>query len=455
MKTYIVKPISQPFKKSIKAPSSKSYTNRALLIASLAEGKSKITNCLLSDDTKVMIEALKQLGVKINQTGNDFEIEGTDGFKSIEKRELSTELNKNSQLPACTNSGRSDLTTQLYLGNAGTAVRSLTAAMTLAPFDTIITGDKRMLERPISDLVNGLHQLGAQIKYTPPCPPLLIHKNTLKGGTCKIPGNKSSQYFSAIMISGPYGKEEVTIEVIGDLVSKPYIDMTIQIIENFGGKVINENYKKFTISNEHKFYAQNYEIEADAGSASYFFGIGAATANEITISNAKYDSLQGEIKFVDVLEKMGCKIRTENRELRTEKGITVTGSSQLSALETLDLNHMPDTAMTVAILCSLAKGKSILTGLQNLRIKETDRLKGLTTELKKVGVKVKELDDGLEIDGYPEKLHGAEIETYDDHRMAMCFAVLGTKIPGIVIKNPDCVNKTYPDFWKDLEKLSS
>lgn len=465
MNIYKVKTIQKPIKASLSVPGSKSFTNRALLIAALAKGTSTIRNALISDDTTYMYQALQKIGVNINLEGNTFEVEGTDGFRELELRAQNSELSEDIKT-----------TIELYLGNAGTAVRFLTAAMSLAPFNSIITGNERMQERPINDLVDALKQLGAKIEYLDlraqnselsnskfkiknlkfsSYIPILIQGNSLQGGTCKIPGTHSSQYFSALMIAGIYSPSPITIEVIGDLVSKPYIDMTIDIIENFGGKVINENYKKFIISNEQNFCAQNYEIEADAGSASYFFGIAAATESDISVSNAKYDSLQGEIKFVDVLEKMGCICSPMIRGARGvgAGGIFVHGPRNLKPLGQINLNHMPDTAMTVAVLCCLAKGKSILRGLENLRIKETDRLKALATELTKVGAKVKELDDGLEIDGDPENLHGAEIETYDDHRMAMCFAVLGTRIPGIVIKNPDCVKKTYPDFWSDLEKL--
>ncbi|OGJ52137.1 3-phosphoshikimate 1-carboxyvinyltransferase [Candidatus Peregrinibacteria bacterium RIFOXYB2_FULL_32_7] len=470
----LIKHFTSPIKASLKVPGSKSYTNRAFIISALAKGKSIIKDALISDDTKYMAEALKQIGVEIKQNKNNFEIKGTNGLKTIK--------------------GKDTLTKHLYLGNAGTATRFLTAAMCLSKdSDKIIDGSERMHLRPISDLVEGLRQLGAKIDYIQQitnksknsqftihqpdnkqiltiglagnsqfsnCPPLLIHQTGLKGGTCKIPGDKSSQYFSAIMISAPYAENPVTIEVIGDLVSKPYLDITIEIMKNFGVNVINKNYKKFIIPIEQKYYSREYKIEADASSASYFFGIAAATGSEITVENAKYDSLQGDIKFIDVIEKMGCRRDTLPSFAKAtagkqcvSTGIQITGPKSLNPLGHINLCDLPDAAMTVAILCSLAKGKSILTGLSNLRIKETDRLKALATELQKIGCEVKELDDGLEINGNPTKLHGATIETYDDHRIAMCFAVLGTKIPGIIIKNPDCVNKTYPEFWKDLKRI--
>jgi 3-phosphoshikimate 1-carboxyvinyltransferase len=451
MNSYRINPILNPVKAFIEVPASKSYTNRAFLIASLAKGRTVIKNALLSDDTIHCYKALKQLGVKIKKRGKIFEIQGTNGFNSFELRDTSYE--NNTKLSRIL-SGRNSKPVTLDLGNAGTAVRFLACALTLLNEDTIITGNQRMQNRPISDLVESLEILGVKIEYLKKegFPPISIHgKGFLNGGKTKIKGNKSSQFLSGLLIASPFAKKDIEIEVEGELVSKPYVNMTIQIMKDFGVFVENENYKKFFISNKQKYLGHEYEIEGDLSSATYFFGIAAATGSEITITNAKYDSLQGDIKFVDVLGRMGCSCK--NAINRVFTGIAIKGPSQLSALGTLNLSDMPDSAMTVAVLCALAKGKSVLTGLANLRFKECDRLKALTTELTKLGAKVKELDDGLEIHGNPSKLHGAIIETYDDHRMAMCFAVLGTKIPGIIIKNPNCVNKTYPEFWKDLEKI--
>lgn len=407
---------------SIKIPGSKSYTNRAFLIAALAKGKSTIKNPLLSDDTKYMIAALKKLGIKITKKDGNYKIYGNQGGFSHKKRQIT-----------------------LYLGNAGTAVRFLTAAATLADFPIRITGNKRMQERPIQDLVNGLRKLGAEVNCKKGCPPVTI-KSKLRGGTCKIKGNKSSQYFSALLMIAPYASKNVTIKVIGNLTSKPYINQTIETMKNFGVNVRNKNYKEFKIKANQTYKSCTYEIEPDASSATYFGAIAALTQSEITIENLNPKSTQADIGFFDVLKKIGCKIEKN-------KGITVKGPKKLKPLGKINLSNMPDGAMTVAILCAFAKGKSHLTDLQNLRIKETDRLKALTTELKKIGCQVKETKDGLIINGNPDKLHGAIIETYNDHRIAMCFATAGTKIPGIKIKNPKCVNKTYPGFFKDLRKM--
>ncbi|KKP40168.1 MAG: 3-phosphoshikimate 1-carboxyvinyltransferase, 3-phosphoshikimate 1-carboxyvinyltransferase [Candidatus Peregrinibacteria bacterium GW2011_GWF2_33_10] len=577
LKEIKIQQIRKPIKASIQIPGSKSYTNRAFLIASLAEGKSIIKNALLSDDTIYCYKALKQLGINIKKRGTTFKIEGT------------THLSPN---PSPLLKERKGESLKLYLGNAGTAVRFLSSTLTLFHQDTIITGNQRMQNRPIDDLVESLKILGVEIEYLKKqgFPPILIHGKGLNGGKTKIKGNKSSQFLSGLLITSPFAKKTIEIEIEGELVSKPYVDMTIEIMKEFGVKVENQNYKKFIITSEQKYYSKNYEVEADASSASYFFGIAAANNSEITVTNLNKNSLQADIHFLDVLEKMGCEIKAplikgvgglnfkgsyisynsklkefakQNRNnptrpeskiwyeilcedklngyrflrqkpinnfildfycsklllgieidgeshseqieydhIRTEllnnynikiirysnnevmeniegvyedlneqiknrkkelkspksplsRGLTLIGPKQhLSPLGTINLNHMPDSAMTVAVLCTLAKGKSTLTGLANLRLKECDRLKALTTELTKIGAKIKEFNDGLEIIGNPEKLHGAEIETYDDHRMAMCFAVLGTKIPGIIIKNPDCVKKTYPGFWEELKKIN-
>lgn len=424
-------PIKTPLKSEIQVPGSKSYTNRAFLIAALAQGKSTIKNPLLSDDTKYMIAALKKLGIKIIKKDKNYEVYGENG--------------KFPRPPALNPKPYT-----LFLGNAGTAVRFLTAAATLANYPIKITGNKRMQERPIHDLVNGLKKLGAEVDCKNGCPPVII-KGKLQGGTCKISGKRSSQYFSALFITAPYAKKNTTIKVTGNLVSKKYLDQTIDTMKSFGIKIQNKNYKEFKIKARKTYKSCTYEIEPDASSATYFGAIAALTQSEITIKNLNPKSAQADIGFLDVLRKFGCKI-VKLKTLNHHR-ITIKGPKKLKPLGKINLNHMPDGAMTAAVLCAFAKGKSHLIGLQNLKIKETDRLKALTNELQKIGCQVKETKDGLIINGNPDKLHGAVIETYNDHRIAMCFAAAGTKIPGIKIKNPNCVNKTYPSFFKDLNRV--
>jgi len=409
--------------KQIKIPGSKSITNRALLMASLAKGKSVLRDPLFSDDTKIMIDALKELGVKIEKDKKNLIIHGKAGaFKKIKK--------------------------ELFLGNAGTAVRFLTAISSLIPGKTIITGDERMQERPIQDLINGLNQLNINAKSINEnkCPPIEIPFQEFKGGTCEIRGSKSSQYFSALLMLAPLSSHKnTTINVKGKLVSKPYVDTTIELLKKFGIKVENKNYKSFKIKAKQQYEAIDLEIEGDASSATYFLGLAAATNKKITITNIGTDSIQGDSEFYKILEKMGCEV------LATEKSITVKGPTKLKNLGEINMNGMPDASMTLAILASISEGETTITGIRNLRLKECNRIEALVKELKKCGIYAKELKNGIKIIGREARM--AEIETYNDHRMAMSFAILSKINPGIEILNPDCVNKSYPGFWKDFEKL--
>lgn len=409
-------PPNKPVRSNIIVPGSKSYTNRALLLAALAKGKSKIVNALESDDTKVMITALKKLGVKIRTTKDSIEVQGVNGKFQKPK-------------------------SPIYLENAGTAVRFLTATMAVMDFPSTITGNKRMKERPIKDLIRALTKLGAKITTNKGCPPVKI-KGSIAGGNTEISGSISSQYLSALIMAAPIAKNPVKISIKGRITSYPYIQMTMETMKAFGVK-IGKNFKITPTA----YKACTYKVEGDASSATYPLAIAALTGGKVTIKNLGEDSAQADIKFIEILKKMGCKVT------KTVHSITVVGPKSLKPLGTINLNELPDAAMTVSILTAFAKGCSTLTDIGNLRVKETDRLKALATELAKIGLKVKEGKNSLTINGNPEELHAAIIETYNDHRMAMCFAVAGSKIPGIRIKNPECVSKTYPDFWKDLTKL--
>jgi 3-phosphoshikimate 1-carboxyvinyltransferase len=410
---------------TIHIPGSKSYTNRALIIASLADGKTVLQNPLFSDDTIYTIEALKKLGVRIERTKNDdLEVHGKGGV-----------LN--------------DPEETLFLGNAGTGIRFITALLSLAPFKSKITGNIRMQKRPIKDLITALRQLGVKIESVEKngCPPIKIRGSVLKGGEIELSGSVSSQYLSALLMIAPYAQNDVTIKITDELVSKPYIDMTLQIMNDFGVKVENKNYQEFIVKAGERYNSCDYKIEGDASSATYFFALSALHNVPIHVQNVYSDTSQADIHFLDVLEKMGCSIH------QNEKEIYVQTPDKLKSLGEIDLNHMPDAAMTVAIVATFAEGKSVLKNIANLRVKECDRINALVTELKKVGVDCKELSDGIEINGDSSSLHGdALISTYRDHRMAMCFALLASKIPDIQIINPECTSKTYPNFFKDLEK---
>ncbi len=429
--TYSVQTINHPIDLNLAVPGSKSITNRAFLIAMLAHGNSHLKGCLESDDTKRMQEALEKLGIKVKKNGNNFVIEGNHGvFANKEKLEL-------------------------YLGNAGTAVRFLTAAIALREGKSIITGNERMQERPIQHLIDGLRQAGVEIKSknNNGCPPLKIQGNTFEGGTISMPGDVSSQYFSALLLTAPYAKKEVNLEVEKELCSKPYIDITLDIMNKFSVQCQNSNYQSFHIPKK-TYQGREYLIEGDASSASYFIALVALHGGKVKITNLPYSSKQGDVLFVDVVSQMiegDFKIKKDADYLE----FTVDPNAKLKGLGEIDLNKMPDVAMTLAMIAPFAEGETIITNVPNMRVKETDRIKAIVTELKKIGIKADELDDGISISGNCkiEKVEDIEIATYDDHRMAMCFGVLGTKIEGIIIQDPECTSKTYPNFWKDLEKM--
>lgn len=415
MNTREVIPLKRELDLSLKLPGSKSVTNRAFLCAALATGKSRIYGALKSDDAEVMLKALKQFGVGVREMKDYIEIIGTGGkFKG---RKITVDLH-----------------------NAGTATRFLTAISVLRAGETVITGDKRMQERPIADLVDGLRQLGADIRYLKGagCPPLKIRNSKLETRKIechiiRMKGDKSSQFFSALLMLGPLLGKPLRIEVVGDLVSKPYIDTTIAVMKSFGVKVKNNQYKSFEVKPQ-KYKKADYHVEGDASAATYFSALHFLHGGKLKLVNLDYKkAIQGDVNFPEVLKKLK------------------TGNSR-----TIDMEAMPDAAMTLAVCAAFARGTTKITGLSTLRIKETDRLVALENELTKVGMKVRTTKDSIRIQGLRTKdyglISGSRIETYNDHRMAMCFAVLGTKVPGIVIENSGCTEKTYPNFWEDLEK---
>jgi 3-phosphoshikimate 1-carboxyvinyltransferase len=395
----VLKPTSH-FSGTVRVPGSKSISNRVLLMGALAEGESEFFGILESDDTRYMRDALTILGKPVNA---NFPNKKAD----------------------------------LFLGNAGTAMRSLTAVLCLGSGEYILRGEPRMHERPIRDLIDALRTLGANIEYleNEGCPPLKINAGGLNGGTVHIKGNISSQFLSALLIAAPYCKDSLEIIVDGELISKPYVYMTIRLMEKFGIKVENNDYRNFKVENG-VYKAQSLEIEGDASSASYFWGGGAITRGNVVVKGIEKDSLQGDVKFLEVLEKMGAEL----------KGITI------------DATLFPDAAMTICPLACYAKGKTKITGIASWKVKETDRISAMANELRKVGAEVIAGDDFIEITP-PEVIRPATIETYNDHRMAMCFSLLSLNSPNkkgaeITILNPACVNKTFPEYFKEFGKLS-
>jgi 3-phosphoshikimate 1-carboxyvinyltransferase len=404
-------------------PGSKSYTNRALTIAALARGPSTLRGALVSDDTRVAQQALACLGVSVEQAGTTIRVHGQQGRFT-------------------------DPQQALYLGNSGTATRFFTAMLTLSGFPCTVSGDARMQQRPIADLLEALNHLGAETEsiHGNGCPPVRIGAQRLQGGTAMVSGAISSQFLSALLMIAPYACQDVTLIVRDTLVSTPYVDMTLDIMAGFGVQAEHDHYRRFVIPGRQYYKGREYTIEGDASSATYFWGLAALLGQEMKILNVPLTSVQADLQFLQVLERMGCAVSHRH-------GIRVSGPAQLQPLGTIDLNALPDAAMTVAVLAAFCKGETRIYNVANLRVKETDRLHALATELRKIGVAVQEFPDGLRIDGDPATLHGAEITTYDDHRMAMCFGMVGARLPGICIQDPGCVSKTYPGFWDDLRRL--
>lgn len=424
-KQLLLCPVSGPVNASVRLPGSKSITNRALLLAALAEGESHLIAPLHSDDTFYMTSALKDLGVSIEETSaGGFLVHGTDGkFEAPGKT--------------------------LFIGNSGTTVRFLTAACCFIPdgTDVMLDGVARMRERPIRDPLGALLTLGvvAESVNGHGCPPVRVRGGGLPGGDCRLRGDVSSQFLTALLQVAPYAGRDVRIEIVGDLISKPYIDITQSVMRSFGVEMQNNEHRRLSVKAGQRYVGREYVVEADASNASYFLAAAAVTGGSVTLENLGSHSIQGDIQFVDVLERMGCSIS------RGEK-LSITGPSRLQGIEA-DLEAIPDTAQTLAVVAAFAEGPSHLTGLASLRVKETDRLKAITTELSKLGVRVDEGRDDWTITPPPDGLYTAgAIDTYDDHRMAMSFAVAGLRVPGITVNDPGCVAKTFPDFWERWER---
>lgn len=384
---YQITPLSKPVNKTITTPSSKSLTNRALILAALTKSKVKIINPLNCDDTKAMLECLNTLSKK------------------------STSFNLNAKL-------------------SGTTIRFILALSCLLPREKKIYGEEGLNKRPIKELVESLRQLGAKIEYLKKdgFPPVLVSSSTLKSGTIKIKGDISSQYLSALLMISPI-VGDITIKVLGEQISKPYIDMTLDLMKKFGVSVTNKNYQEYFIKKQ-DYFTKEYSVEGDFSSAGYFFAIAALTGSTITMKNLNPKSKQADLEFVKILKRMGNKIKST----------------------TVDMTNCPDQILTLAVLSSFAKGQTKISGINSLRIKETDRVTAVCKELSKMGIETKSDQNTLTIEG--GNPHGAEIETYEDHRMAMSFAVAGCKLSGMVIKNPEVVSKSYPNFWKDLQKIT-
>ncbi|MFZ7200603.1 3-phosphoshikimate 1-carboxyvinyltransferase [Avibacterium avium] len=414
----------------INLPGSKSLSNRALLLAALAKGTTQVRNLLDSDDIRHMLNALQALGVKyqLSEDKSVCEIQGVGGAFQWQ-------------------SGLS-----LYLGNAGTAMRPLSAALCLrgeVPAEIILTGEPRMKERPIKHLVDALRQVGAEISYleNEGYPPIAIQNRGLNGGKVQIDGSISSQFLTALLMAAPLASGDMEIEIIGELVSKPYIDITLAMMKDFGVSVRNDNYQRFFVQGKQSYISpQTYLVEGDASSASYFLAAGAIKG-KVKVTGIGKNSIQGDRLFADVLEKMGAKITWGEDFIQAEKG-------NLKGID-MDMNHIPDAAMTIATTALFADGETVIRNIYNWRVKETDRLSAMATELRKIGAEVEEGEDYIRIQPLPlDQFQPAEIETYNDHRMAMCFALVALSNTPVTILDPKCTAKTFPTFFEEFAKIA-
>lgn len=397
-------------------PGSKSITNRALVLAALADGTTRLEGVLESDDTRHMQQALLDLGIVVRKlSATTLEIDG----------------------------GRHRLrapSKPLFMGNSGTTVRFLTALCCLVDGPVTLVGDEAMAKRPIQDLVDGLRQLGVKIECATGCPPLTVYGGKLPGGRLSMRGDRSSQYFSALLLAGALSEGETELSIEGDLVSRPYVEITRRMVEDFGGK-IEVTPSGFWWQGGGRYAARSYDIEPDASSASYAFAFAAATGSRIQVPGLAPGALQGDYGFVDLLQRMGARVE------RASGTTTVQGGALLSGIDA-DMFHISDTVMTLAAIAPLAQGTTSIRNVANIRIKETDRLAATVAELRRLGQEVSEGPDFLRIE--PRPLTPAIVHSYKDHRMAMSFAILGAARAGVSIEDPTCVAKTYPEFWRDL-----
>ena len=435
-----IPPVNGPIRGTIRPPGSKSLTNRALVIAALAQGESTLTGVLDSRDTRVMVQSLRQLGFQISasaaNTANPLDVP------------VSSELRLTGRGGVIPQEGTRQ-PVELWLENSGTSIRFLTAVCPLGKGRYRLDGNVRMRERPIQPLVTALSQTGAHLtcELGTGCPPVLVNAQGLAGGTWTVSGNLSSQYLSALLQVAPCAQSPVELCVTGELVSRPYVDMTIALMRQFGAEVTEPTSQRFLIA-ARPYVAQHYDIEPDASAASYFFGAAAVTGGTITVEGLHRNALQGDVAFVDALVRMGCQATWNDRS------ITLSGPPAGQTLRgiDIDMNAISDTAQTLACVAPFAQGPTTIRNVAHMRLKETDRVLAVVTELRKLGLKVTEFPDGLRIE--PGPLRPANIATYDDHRMAMSFSLIGLRQPGVRIEDPQCTAKTYPNFFDDLFRLT-
>ncbi|HLK40195.1 MAG TPA: 3-phosphoshikimate 1-carboxyvinyltransferase [Polyangiaceae bacterium] len=419
-----IEPRSAPVNGTVRPPGSKSYTNRALVLAALASGRSAIEGALFSDDTLHMARALPALGVPVSadEGASRFVVDGCGGAPPAARASV-------------------------FVGNSGTTARFLAAVMALGHGVYDLAGDVAMAKRPIQPLLDALHSLGVSATSIRGngCPPVRVESSGVDGGAVQMPGGLSSQYFSALLMVGPCTRRGLTIDVDGELVSKPYIEVTAQAMSAFGATFRNEAFRRFEVP-PGRYRAITYGVEPDASAASYFFAAAAVTGGRVVVPGLGARSLQGDLGFVRILERMGCRVR------QTDAETEVCGPPKLRGID-VDMSDLSDTAQTLAAIAPFAEGPTRVAGIGFIRRKETNRIAAVVTELRRLGVRAEEEDDGFVV--HPGAPRPADVETYDDHRMAMSFAIAGLVAPGVRIRNPGCVSKTFPGFFDALGALGS
>jgi 3-phosphoshikimate 1-carboxyvinyltransferase len=411
---------------SVKLPGSKSISNRVLLLAALARGNTLVRDLLDADDTRVMLEALQRLGVEVATVTKGIEIRGVAGSFPVKDADLA-------------------------LGNAGTAYRPLTAALALTGGEYRLSGAPRMHERPIGDLVNALRRLGAHIEYsgTEGFPPLVVHAGRIRAGDkVRVRGDVSSQYLSALLMAMPMTGTQTEIEVEGELISKPYVEITLNLMRRFGVSVTQKEWSSFVVPKASYATPGEIRVEGDASSASYFLAAGAIGEGPVRVEGVGRSSIQGDIRFTEVLEKMGAKISMGDDWIES----SAPHRGKLKAIDA-DFNHIPDAAMTAAVVALFAEGRSTIRNIASWRVKETDRIAAMATQLRKLGAVVEEGVDALRI-APPAALRTATIDTYDDHRMAMSFSLAALGGIRVRINDPACVGKTFPEYFRVLSSIS-
>jgi len=418
-------PLKKEIEAEVEAPPSKAHSLRAFFVGALAENETLINNPLLAEDQKYAIDAMSKFGADFEIKKDKVEIRGTGG-------KLKTPAEK------------------VFIGNSGVTARFLASfASLMKKGEVLIDGTERMRTgRPIKDLLVALNQLGVEIESISKngLLPIRVKGGGIKGGTAELSGKVSSQYFSSLLISAPYADKDVKIKCIGNISSKPYINITLDVMDDFGVKAENRDFKEFYIKSGQRYKGRSYRIEGDYSNASYFLALPAMFGGKMKVSNLKLNSSQGDKIFPDILEKMNCDV------LKKEKAIEIKRNKKLQPIE-IDMNPYPDLVPTLAVVASFAAGETRIKNIGQLRFKECDRISAVATELGKVGVETEEKEAELIVKGNPNGIHGAEIDCYNDHRIAMAFSILGVKLEGVIIKNEKCVKKSFVDFYDVLKEV--